>query len=735
MSAAPHLVRARFPEIVFRHPLLASLDARGRAELESAGELRTLRAGEALFGAGEPADALFVITSGEIALRSGARTAELRRARAGDAVGEESAARAHATRRHDASAATDVEVALVPAALLRRVMARGETSDGGDTRDVPPSADPVDRTRRWLLRALASDALERADFSRDLSARDREVLLDAGRAIELRRGELLHREGDPSTDAYFLGEGIVQLASGEEKRVLAYHKAGDFFGDEAIDGEVRDATATATSDAWIFAVRAEVVREIAARHPDALGRALRVQTAARARQREVRENATRHVLADLHRFETSRSLLAIDQERCIRCGACAWSCGASHDDGVSRLLRRGDVVVAKVSGRARTLLLPSSCQHCKNPACMIDCPTGAITRDARGEVHVREELCTGCGSCAKACPWDNIQMAPRGRSLPVVAASTSVAVKCDLCRDRGGDAACVAACPADAIERVDPSVAFDEVAAVLDRRQRVEPEARSRLPVAAIVAAAALAGLGIALAGAALSPATSGALLLTLVAALFAYALVKRLGVRAPGRLARALVVRPHFVVHIALGAASFGVAMVHASGTSALAIAFWACAGLGVIAATLARLVPPRLARIERTAHLPEEIPEALSHLDARIFRDLTGRSDLLKGLYARVLRPFSSSLVVLASICVRGTSQRAMRERLGARIRALVGDADERLAGLDGLIASAAERQALRAQRVLTALLRGTSFAHVIFASALAVLVAIHVFVQVTR
>ena len=174
---------------------------------------------------------------------------------------------------------------------------------------------------------------------------------------------------------------------------------------------------------------------------------------------------------------------------------------------------------------------------------------------------------------------------------------------------------------------------------------------------------------------------------------------------------------------------------MVHASGTSALAIAFWACAGLGAIAAALAKLVPPRLARIERSALLPEEIPEALAHVDARIFRDLTGRSDLLKGLYARVLRPFSSSLVVLASICVRGTSQRVMRERLGDRIRALVGDADERLAGLDGLVTSVAERQALRAQRLLGALLRGTSFAHVVLASALAVLVAIHVFVQVTR
>jgi Fe-S-cluster-containing dehydrogenase component len=726
VSAATTL--PRFPEVVFRHPLLAALDARARAELESAGELRLLREGEELFRAGDPADALFVVVAGEIALRSGARKKEQRRIAAGEAVGEEAVARAHAVRRHDASAVGPAEVASVPAALLRRVVARGEASDAAD------------RTRRWLLRALASDTLERADFARDLPAREREIMLDAGRAVELRRGELLHREGDPSAEVYFLGEGIVQLASGEdEKRVLAYHKAGDFFGDEALEGQVRDATARAMSDAWIFAVRREVVRDLADAHPEALGRALRVQTAARARQREIRENATRHVLADLHRLETSRSLLAIDQERCIRCGHCAWSCGAVHDDGVSRLLRRGDVVVAKVGGEQRTLLLPSSCQHCKNPACMIDCPTGAITRDARGEVHVREELCTGCGSCAKACPWDNIQMAPRSSRarLPLVHTEAAVvAVKCDLCRDRDGEPACVAACPADAIARIDPSVDLDEVAAVLDRRARAPKSAPRRSAVAlGAGVSAVLAAVGGALGAGAMSRGASGALLLVLVALLFGYAGVKRLGVRARGGLGRALAARPHFVAHLAVGTASLGVALAHARGHSALAVGFWCAALLGALAGAAAALVPRRLARIERAALLPEEIGEALERVDARVFRDLSGRSDLLKGLYQRVLRPFSRSPLVLARACVLGTPQRVLRERLEARVRAIVGGDDERLAGLDGLVSVAVERQALRAQRVLTALLRGTAFLHVVVAVGLGLLVVLHVAAEVSR
>jgi Fe-S-cluster-containing dehydrogenase component len=709
---------------VWTHPLLASLDARSRAELQSAGELRDISDGDAIFAMGEPADAIFVVVRGEIALRSGARTAELRRVGPGEAAGEEAAARAHATRRHDARAAGACEIASIPAALLRRVMERSAASEAGR------------RTRRWLARALAKDALERADFARDVTQRDRDRMLDGGRAIELRRGETLYREGDESTDAYFLGEGIVRV--GEEKRVLAYHKAGDFFGDEAIAGEPRDATATATSDAWIFAVRAELAREIAQANDAALAKALRVQTAARAKQREIRENATRHVLADLHRFETSRSLLAIDQERCIRCGHCAWSCASAHDDGVSRLLRHGDVVVAKMRGEAKTLLLPSSCQHCKNPACMIDCPTGAITRDARGEVHIREELCTGCGSCAKACPWDNVQMAstdppkagrrdgearPEKRRLTVVQASAQVAVKCDLCHERKDGPACVSACPTDAIVRIDPSVELDEVRAVLDKRAAPPTKQSERsLRAPAIVGAGAMISCG-AFFGLDGAERLGGVVLLVVFAALAFYAVAKRvLRVR----------LRPHFIAHLAIGSLCLGVGAAHARGHSALALAFWGSALLGLAAGVLGAVVPRRLARIERSAKLPEELGSALRDLDARVFRELSGTSDLLKGLWVRLLGPFSRSPLVLARVCVVAPSQSTLREGLVARVRTITNGDDERLAGLDRLASVAVERQALRAQRLLVALLRGVAFAHVVVVCALAVLVVLHVIAE---
>jgi hypothetical protein len=96
-------------------------------------------------------------------------------------------------------------------------------------------------------------------------------------------------------------------------------------------------------------------------------------------------------------------------------------------------------------------------------------------------------------------------------------------------------------------------------------------------------------------------------------------------------------------------------------------------------------------------------------------------------------MLGPFSRSSLVLLRTCIAGTPQRAMRDALAGRVRALVGGDDERLVGLDRLVSVTVERQALRAQRLLTRVLRGTSFAHVVVVCALAVVVVLHVIAQV--
>jgi len=148
-----------------------------------------------------------------------------------------------------------------------------------------------------------------------------------------------------------------------------------------------------------------------------------------------------------------------------------------------------------------------------------------------------------------------------------------------------------------------------------------------------------------------------------------------------------------------------------------------------------LTRVGPPPMgtATLERSAKLPEELGEALRDVDARVFRELSGTSDLLKGLWVRLLGPFAHSPLVFLRVCVAAPTQRSMREELVARVRTITNGDDERLAGLDRLVRVAVERQALRAQRLLVAGLRGVAFAHVVVVCALAALVVLHVIAEI--
>jgi Fe-S-cluster-containing dehydrogenase component len=55
------------------------------------------------------------------------------------------------------------------------------------------------------------------------------------------------------------------------------------------------------------------------------------------------------------------------------------------------------------------ILVATSCRHCEDPTCMIDCRTGAISRDFTGEIFIRD-ACIGCGKCARKCPYGNISI-------------------------------------------------------------------------------------------------------------------------------------------------------------------------------------------------------------------------------------------------------------------------------------------------------------------------------------
>ncbi len=87
---------------------------------------------------------------------------------------------------------------------------------------------------------------------------------------------------------------------------------------------------------------------------------------------------------------------------------------------------------------------PELCNHCGSPACVAECPTGAMhKRDEDGVVLSDPDVCIGCGTCVQACPYD----------VPRLDEEANRSSKCTLCYDRlAADKLpwCVQACPGEA---------------------------------------------------------------------------------------------------------------------------------------------------------------------------------------------------------------------------------------------------------------------------------------------
>jgi Fe-S-cluster-containing dehydrogenase component len=688
------LARA-FPEQVWRHPALRGLDARAKDEIEAAGSLAEVRAGQVVYRPGDPADALCVVVRGSVSIRDG--DLEIRRASAGESFGEEAIVRLAGLRRTTATCIDRATIATIPAVILRRAAERA----GRD--------EVAERRRRAIRRAALRDAMSMLPLARALSRHERDVLLDAARSIEAPRGTIVMRAGDDADDVFVVLDGMLQLQE-EDHRAIAYLVRGDVFGDE--DAIHYACTAVTVGASWVIALPRPVFSRIAAQNPEAAKLARRIRHG----------NGTKTAIGDLYRLDVARSLLVIDQEACVRCGHCAASCASAHEDGVARIVRRGDKIRLRVVGSpqaVRSLLLPNSCQHCRNPACLVDCPTGAIGRTGRGEVVIREKLCTGCGNCARACPWDNIQLARRKERL--------VAVKCDLCGDREEGPACVRACPVQAIARVDPAQAL-EVRGLLPHEEQPGLGTTPLGPRTVVwpwVLGALLAGAG---------AATLRDRMVTGIGAGLAFVVLALYG--AIKRLVAARL-RPHFVVHLAAGIVSMGLVVAHAgtrvpdTSAGALLVAFTVAAVTGVAGAALYAIVPARLAKIERRALLPEDLVTEEQRHD--VFRTLSGSSELTKKLYATVLRPYERATFGGARMLAFGQGIAGEEAKLLSRVKAVLGDraTDDRMRPIRSVVEAIVAKRAARGQRIAHALLRGWLFIHLASMGMAAVLLVVHLWV----
>ncbi len=306
----------------------------------------------------------------------------------------------------------------------------------------------------------------------NISAEDLSDVLATATVRSYKQNETLFEEGDEAGGVHLIRRGSVTVSRriGGKETVLSYVPAGHYVGEMAM---LTDARRTATVRA---AVATETVRIEGSAFKQLLDHAPEMKRDVEAQVRErlvINERMEQAKDAgNIIQFLIEQGLgeatdvLLIDESLCTRCNNCEKACAETHN-GISRLNREAGPTYANVH-------VPTSCRHCEHPHCMADCPPDAIHRAATGEVFI-DESCIGCGNCERNCPYGVIQMAAippekggllswllfgfgpgPGEAQSGKAEGPKLAVKCDMCKDIEGGAACVRACPTGAAIRVHP---------------------------------------------------------------------------------------------------------------------------------------------------------------------------------------------------------------------------------------------------------------------------------------
>jgi Fe-S-cluster-containing dehydrogenase component/CRP-like cAMP-binding protein len=278
---------------------------------------------------------------------------------------------------------------------------------------------------------------------------------------------LIASEGDRPDGLLLIRSGFARVSQrhGHGHRTIAYLGKGQTFG----LAEFAESFSAGTDARWQCSLRAVGYVDLLRIPADVVKRAIlphaKAQIVGRPSppkkavdQSEIRnpkseiDPALLDFLAD-HRFLNGTETMLINLDRCTRCDDCVRACAATHDNN-PRFIRQGPT--------HDHIMVANACMHCVDPVCMIGCPTGAIARDFdTGTVRINDRTCIGCAMCANSCPYQAIRMVeirePAGAffidaatQLPIVKAT-----KCDLCASQLTGPACQAACPHDALVRLD----------------------------------------------------------------------------------------------------------------------------------------------------------------------------------------------------------------------------------------------------------------------------------------
>ncbi|RLD40949.1 MAG: 4Fe-4S dicluster domain-containing protein, partial [Bacteroidetes bacterium] len=96
-------------------------------------------------------------------------------------------------------------------------------------------------------------------------------------------------------------------------------------------------------------------------------------------------------------------VMVIDLARCKNALKCVSACNKHHNiTGKNAWLK---VYKMQESNDTAPYWMPSTCQHCDQPACVTVCPVDATFKRRDGLVLVDNDRCIGCRFCMAACPY------------------------------------------------------------------------------------------------------------------------------------------------------------------------------------------------------------------------------------------------------------------------------------------------------------------------------------------
>lgn len=128
-----------------------------------------------------------------------------------------------------------------------------------------------------------------------------------------------------------------------------------------------------------------------------------------------------------------------NEAACSGCRACQVACKDRNDLPVGIFYRHVTSYQTGTFPNGAIYHHSATCNHCEMPACVANCPTGAMQKADDGTVVHNDSDCIGCETCARSCPYE----------VPTLFEDKGIVGKCDSCkafRDAGQNPVCVDAC-------------------------------------------------------------------------------------------------------------------------------------------------------------------------------------------------------------------------------------------------------------------------------------------------